>query len=278
MFSLTLAPPTPGPPEDDNTAAARAARAPLYILSAAADPDARPDPLDVLARLFDTAPRHEWVRLRLPAPSAAEFASLGVAQYETGDGEDECDLLVFREAFWQLASERLWLRVPQTTALPLVHATPTRTPLRPAKPLPGTTIYERAIRHLGDGGSGSVFGLRVLDVGSERDVKTFSDWQNVRLSSLRTRSRAQLLIVTERRALASPPHGAKPERSTSTAPTSRRCRPTRTRCPCWARSAARTRCMRSSIGSLYVCVLPFLVSPAPQLAPFHAYAFLVPCF
>ncbi|KZV94265.1 hypothetical protein EXIGLDRAFT_611976 [Exidia glandulosa HHB12029] len=90
--------------------------------------------------------------------------------------ETEDEVLLFRDAYWQLAER--WLRVPQTSHLPLVYTyanagTGARIPLRPLKPTPGTTIYERRIAHLR-----STFALRVVDAGNEADVATFSSWQN----------------------------------------------------------------------------------------------------
>ncbi|EJD35975.1 hypothetical protein AURDEDRAFT_117216 [Auricularia subglabra TFB-10046 SS5] len=181
-MSLTLVPPSSPRPDDDNTPPGRASRAPLYALADSADAD----PLALLAALFDTADTTapEWARVRLPGPGLSglreKLLALGVgvpsfAPRADADA-DAGELLLLREAFWQLP-QGPWLRVPPTSGLPRAHtyaAGKGRVPLRPAKPEPGTLLYARAIPHLG----GEVFTVRVLDAGSAPDVAIFSAWQN----------------------------------------------------------------------------------------------------
>lgn len=177
MVSLTLETPSSPLPEDDNTPPARASRAPLYTLS---DTDTDADPLVLLAALFDHADPDapEWARVRLPSASGlhAALLALGAGVPSFAPRAPAGELLLLREAFWQLQAGA-WLRVPPTSDAPLAHtfaAGKGRVPLRPAKPAPGTLLYERAIPHLG----GEMFALRVLDAASAEDVAVFSGWQN----------------------------------------------------------------------------------------------------
>ncbi|KAH7101114.1 acyl-CoA N-acyltransferase [Auriculariales sp. MPI-PUGE-AT-0066] len=180
----------------DNTPAARASRAPRYALSTRNSPD-EIKIYDILGAFFDSdcveTVQSEWVRLQLPqAPVrtlAIRLVRLGVAvpfaSLKSGTSPcsavNDCDeVLLIREAFWQLGPEYApWLRVPQTTKLPLsfvnhyVGASIVRAPVRPLKPAASTIIYSRYISSLG-----KTFTLRVLNVNHEQDVATFSEWQN----------------------------------------------------------------------------------------------------
>ncbi|KAH7101112.1 acyl-CoA N-acyltransferase [Auriculariales sp. MPI-PUGE-AT-0066] len=169
-------------PKCDNTPLARASRAPLYVVTTAKSIDDIA-PFDLLGAVFDsdmaeTTPA-EWVRLRLPRPSmlatslielgtAIQLSSFGASSTDALADRNHWTLVLLRSAYWQLGPEvSPWLQQPLYQNLNYAR------PPSPAKPSPGSVVYERYIRAVR-----KRFTLRVLDASNEQDVAVFSEWQN----------------------------------------------------------------------------------------------------
>jgi len=148
---------------------------------------AQNNPFELLGTFFDRADSSTQPTARLSVPNASPLLgaliSTGAAvpsrRAAKGSGDSETTkLLLLRDAFWQLGPQHTsWLHVPQTSYWPLTYSL--ELPVRPPKPAPKIVLYERSIPQL----DGQVFALRVVDAEDEKDVKLFSNWQNVSLCS-----------------------------------------------------------------------------------------------
>ncbi|EEP78783.1 PvdZ protein [Uncinocarpus reesii 1704] len=197
-------------PEGNNSPWARAKRSPLSLMQWDGHAPTVGQAWTVIYTAFTLRPDLEVFRLKLSGPDtpavAGQLQAVGLAIFHpppsappgqpTPLSHNHKDLLVIpRSTFWQGAGSPfgprpLWvigsrnrilagsaypnvpLEYTLTTKFPgvRVHA---RHPVRPLKPIPGSTIYSRYIPHLKE-----TFSMVALDWQNEEHVKYFHVWQN----------------------------------------------------------------------------------------------------
>lgn len=200
LFSIPKAdaPDSELPPPSNNTAWARARRAPwsVFTWNNTTAPELGQLWLAVYF-ILTIQPDLEIFRISLKGPDSQALAShlkasmLGIAhptRQDAASNEDADELVILRGAFWQGAGSPFdgrppWTPTPTastvqpvdeiiTTLFPdsRVHV---RHPRRPAKPTPGSVVYSRYIPSLDEH-----FSLIALDWEDAAHVDLFHTWQN----------------------------------------------------------------------------------------------------